>query len=456
MAPLSAARLVALAVLAARLARGRRRRGPLAPGARASGASISVVIPARDEEARLGPCLDGLRGEPAAEVLVVDDRSTDATAALARARGATVVAGRELPAGWAGKAWALQQGLEAAGGDWVVFLDADTRPKPGLLHALVEAAGAVDVLSAAPRFVCDGALERALHAAMAVTIPVRVGPTDVPGHQPRPARALLNGQCVVARRAPLARAGGWGRVRGHLTEDVALARSLRGAGWRIGFVDAADLLDVRMYESARETWDGWGRSLMGPDVHGPLRQLGDVALLWLAVALPLPRLVAATWRPGRRGAPRDPPRARRRARPRLPAPRRRVLARAAARRPRRAAADLVRPAAHARVARAPLSAGAHRRSANRAPMRHMSPPVAATRPAGSNRSWSAGKPKTPMRAPHASDRATDTATKSASATPAASGLRANAPPTKVITDFPPRKPAKSGKAWPTIAPATPA
>jgi len=287
----SVAQTVAAAVVAARFARGRRRRRPLAAGAAQPAKTVSIVVPARDEAARLAPCLQALR-DVDAELLVVDDRSTDATADLARSLGARVIEGAELPAGWKGKAWALQQGLEAAGGQWVVFLDADTRPRPGLIAALIEAAGPFDLLSAGPRFVCKSAAERVLHPAMAATIPYRTGPADVDGWQPRPSRAIANGQCVVVRREPFRAAGGWGRVRANLTEDVALARSLRRAGWRIGFVDAADLLDVHMYESARETWIGWGRSLMSADVTGPLQQAGDVAVLWLAVALPLPRLLS--------------------------------------------------------------------------------------------------------------------------------------------------------------------
>jgi dolichol-phosphate mannosyltransferase len=212
-----------------------------------------------------------------------------------------VIDGAALPSGWTGKAWALQQGLDVASGEWVVFLDADTRPKPGLVDALVEAAAQFDLLTAAPRFVCESAAERVLHPAMAATIPYRVGPLDVEGWQPRPRRAIANGQCVVVRREPFVAAGGWGRVRGHLTsEDIALARSLRAAGWRLGFVDAADLLDVRMYESARETWTGWGRTLMWADCNTPLEQAADVAVLWLTVALPLPRLLLrrATWLDG--------------------------------------------------------------------------------------------------------------------------------------------------------------
>ena len=293
-----AAQSAAAAVLAVRFARGRRRRAPLATGAPAPAGSVSIVIPARDEEARLGPCLEGLR-RLGVEVLVVDDRSTDATAQLARAQGARVIEGAELPAGWIGKSWAMQQGLEAASGDWVVFLDADTRPKPGLVAALIEAAGPYDLLSAGPRFVCETAAERLLHPAMAATLPYRLGPLDVEDWQPHPRRALANGQCIVVRREPFLAAGGWGRVRGNLSEDIALARSLRADGARIGFADAADLLEVRMYSSARETWTGWGRSLMGSGATGPLQQTGDVALLWLTLALPLPRLLA------RRGTPLD-------------------------------------------------------------------------------------------------------------------------------------------------------
>jgi dolichol-phosphate mannosyltransferase len=224
------------------------------------------------------------------EVVVIDDESTDGTAELARSNGARVLAGRPLPDGWKGKAWALQQGLEEARGDWVVFLDADTRPQPGLARALVGAAAELDLLSAGPRFVCETAAERLLHPALLATLVMRFGPTDVEGWQPSPSRAIANGQCVAVRREQFAAAGGWGRVRHNLTEDAAIARSLRRDGWRVGFVDATELLEVRMYESARETWTGWGRSLAMPDATDPLNQASDVAVVWLCQAAPLLRV----------------------------------------------------------------------------------------------------------------------------------------------------------------------
>jgi len=282
--------LLALLVLT-RLARGRRRKPPLAPGAPDPPGPVSVVIPARDEEDRISGVLEPLRGERGVtEVLVVDDESTDRTAEIARGLGARVVPGAPLPEGWAGKVWALEQGLRAASGQWVVFLDADTRPKRGLIAALVEAAGATGLLSVGPRFLCDTNVERWLHASFLATLVWRFGPDD--GRQPRPSRAVFNGQCVVARRDELLAWGGWARVRGHLTEDVALARAWRADGGRIAFADAADLLEVRMYESARATWDGWGRSLMAPDVTAPWWQALDLATVWATLALPPWRLAA--------------------------------------------------------------------------------------------------------------------------------------------------------------------
>jgi dolichol-phosphate mannosyltransferase len=278
-------RLIAAAVVARRLARGRRRRAPLAPGAPPFAGTVSVVVPARDEEERIAGCLAPLRDEPADEVIVVDDESSDATAEVAASFGARVVHGRPLPDGWAGKAWALDQGLREATGDWVVFLDADTRPQPGLLRALIEAAEPYDLLSAGPRFVCETAGERLLHPSFLASLVLRFGPTDAPG-----ARVVANGQCMVARREPFLRAGGWGRVRSIMTEDIALARALvEEDGWRFRMADAADVLEVRMYESARETWHGWGRSIIDPEVndHAWL----DLLVLWSTMALPLPRLL---------------------------------------------------------------------------------------------------------------------------------------------------------------------
>jgi dolichol-phosphate mannosyltransferase len=291
---LDAAQLAAGGVVLARLAQGRRRRPPLGAGdVPAPAATVSAVVPARDEEHRLGRCLEGLLADDdLLEVIVVDDGSTDGTAALARAAGARVLAGAPLPLGWTGKAWALQQGIEAAQGELVLHVDADARPRPGLARALVATAAEHrdDVLSAGPAFRCATVPDRVLHPAFLATLPYRYGVGDALGRRPRPSRAVLNGQCVLLPRARFLQGGGYGRVSEHMTEDLAVARSLAAEGWAVGFVDATALLEVEMYASARETFSGWGRSIAGADVTPPAAQALDVATLWLTCGLPVLRL----------------------------------------------------------------------------------------------------------------------------------------------------------------------
>jgi dolichol-phosphate mannosyltransferase len=276
-----------------RLSRGRVRHAPLVAAPPAPLATVSVVIPARDEADRIGPCLDALRGErDVLELIVVDDGSSDATAAIARGHGARVLDGAPLPAGWVGKPWALQQGLEAASGDVVVSLDADTRARPGLVRALAAALGDADLVTAGCRFACDTAGERWLHPAFLATLVYRFGPSDAAGRPPRPARLLANGQCTAVRRTALLEAGGYALAAGHMTDDAALARGLAARGWRVRFRDGADLITVDMHESAREVWREWGRSIALPDVTSARWQAADLALCWLVLALPPLRLLA--------------------------------------------------------------------------------------------------------------------------------------------------------------------
>jgi len=296
---LTALQAAAALAVAVRLARGRDRLPPLAVArdrppapARLTPPRVSVVIPARDEEARLGPCLSALLADPdVAEIVVVDDESRDGTARLAAELGAKVIAGAPPPEGWVGKQWALKQGVEAAGGDVVVTLDADTRPAPGLIGALTAALGEYDLVSVGPRFVCEGVAEQALHASFLATLVYRFGPIG-PSAPPAPHRTMANGQCTAFRRTAMLDARGFARVRGHMSDDVALARTLAADGWSVGFLEAGGLLEVDMHDSAAGVWREWGRSLSLRDVTAPGRQAADLAVVWLTAALPVLRLVS--------------------------------------------------------------------------------------------------------------------------------------------------------------------
>lgn len=309
--PLLVLRVVAGLLALTRIARAAHRRPPLTPveavpqGSGGSVAddvvSISVVVPARDEATRIGPLLAALVDAPGVvEVIVVDDESTDGTADVARAAGALVIGGTPLPTGWAGKAWALHQGIGRATGTWVVTLDADTRPSPELPRALVSRAREdnLQFVTVGGRFECPTPGAQWLHAAMLTTLVYRFGPAGRAGTV-RPDRHLANGQCMAFERERLISAGGLGPVANHVVEDVALARHLAAEGWSVAFLDGPDLLTTRMYDSLRQTATGWGRSLALPGVEPRRRQITDLVVVVLTQALPIPRLML------RRGDPID-------------------------------------------------------------------------------------------------------------------------------------------------------
>jgi dolichol-phosphate mannosyltransferase len=305
---LFAAELVALAVVAPRLwraSRGGRRldSASLTTGGSAvtrdeslAVANISVVVPARNEAIRIAECLAPLREAPGVrEVIVVDDESSDSTASVAHACGATVLAGKPLPAGWVGKIWALQQGIEAAQGEVIVTLDADARPDRNLARvardALVESNA--DLATVASRFRTTSRLSQWLHAAMLTTLVYRHGA----GAGTATTDAVANGQCMVFRRGVALREQWCNAVRSEIIEDVALVRHLVRHGKQIEMFDGSRLLTVQMFNGFVDTLRGWGRSLALAGVDRAVRQWIDLVTTALVLVAPLWFLAAGVATP---------------------------------------------------------------------------------------------------------------------------------------------------------------
>jgi dolichol-phosphate mannosyltransferase len=287
-------RLGTAVVAIARIARAARRHRPLVadPSIRST-ETITVVIPARNEALRITPLLEVVCADPAInEVLVVDDESTDATATIAASFGAQVVHGAALPAGWVGKPWALQQGLQAATSYWVVTVDADVVPRPGAIATMVARMETEqwDVASAGAQFVCDSPGQQWLHPAMLTTLVMRFGPAGAIT-PPSPQRTMGNGQCMAMQRRAFVSIGGFELSKHNMTDDIAVVRALASRGWRTVLWDGTEALRVKMHESTREVWRNWGRSLPMPDVTSPANQAADIAVLWGAQALPWLRVL---------------------------------------------------------------------------------------------------------------------------------------------------------------------
>jgi 4,4'-diaponeurosporenoate glycosyltransferase len=246
-------------------------------------APVSVVIPARDEEQTLPTVLAGLASQTVApqEVIVVDDGSTDTTAMVAKARGASVVAGEPLPAGWAGKPWAVYQGVRAARTPVVVALDADVDPSPHLLARLDQAwERCRGLVSVQPYHEMERWWERA--AAFFNLVAVMGVGMAMPG-PPRRNRAAF-GPCLVARRDALLTHLDHRSVRRSVVEDVALARRFVVAGEPVTCFGGGDVLAFRMYDRPGRLIEGFARNFAAGAAATPLLRLVGI-VLWIAACL---------------------------------------------------------------------------------------------------------------------------------------------------------------------------
>jgi hypothetical protein len=250
-----AAAAVALVLGAALLGRMR----GLAPATARSWPAVSVIVPARDEAASLPALLASLASlrPAAAEVIVVDDGSTDATAAIARAAGASVEQPADPPAGWIGKSWACWCGARRATGDVLVFLDADvTLAADGLGRAV--AAHRDGLLSVQPFHRTERASE-SLSAPFNVVSAMGSGAFALVGSA---GAATAFGPCLVTRRSDYFAVGGHAAVAGDVVEDIALAQRYRAHGLPVECRAGGTSVSFRMYPGGvRALVEGWTKNL---------------------------------------------------------------------------------------------------------------------------------------------------------------------------------------------------
>jgi chlorobactene glucosyltransferase len=245
------------------------RRSPnLSDAPRASGPLVSVIIPARNEAAAIATVVHSILEstyEPF-ELLVVDDRSTDGTASIVeQLLGDTrlrLVRGDELPEGWYGKPWACFQGYREAGGELLLFTDADTRHQPELLERAVGAlltqqAGLVTV---SPMQRCVTFWERIVMPQIWFLLALRYNPARV-NRARRPRDVIANGQFILTTREAYETAGTHAAVRQEVAEDLALAQTYLQRGLKLHFAFAERLMETRMYQGLAHLVEGWSKNI---------------------------------------------------------------------------------------------------------------------------------------------------------------------------------------------------
>lgn len=268
---------------------------PHAPGDR-----VSVLIPARNEEASIGACVRSVFDTdwPVHEVVVFNDGSIDATgdilARLAREhpRLRVVDGGTGLPDGWVGKPHACHRLQQESTGDLLVFLDADvTLDRDGLARLVGLAQGQglpgrrPDLVTVVPRQEMGSAGEALLMPLLHLTY-VSWLPLMLIHLSGNPRFLAANGQVLAVRRPMLEQAGGWAAVRAEIVDDMAMCRRVKQLGGKVVFADGHALARCRMYHSTAEVWKGFSKNLYEGIGGHPAALAFVLALYTLAFLLP--------------------------------------------------------------------------------------------------------------------------------------------------------------------------
>ncbi len=283
------------------------RLGPAPTGAPGPLPRVVAVVPARDEAAVIARSIGSLlrqRYDGAFKVVLVDDHSSDGTAEIARAAAAEAGAGDRLvvtraaplPDGWAGKMWAVAQGVIKAEelepeADYVLFTDADIEHGDDALARLVAKAeaGRLDMVSLMVLLNCRSAAEKLLIPAFVYFFQKLYPFRRV--NDPRRRLAAAAGGCMLVRRAALERAGGIPAIKSAIIDDCALARAIKAGGpiW-LGLTRRS--ASIRPYPAVADVWNMVARTAYTQLRYSPLLLLGTVLGMVLVYIVPPAAVVA--------------------------------------------------------------------------------------------------------------------------------------------------------------------
>jgi len=242
---------------------------------------ISVCIPARNEERNIRACVEAVLKQdyPNLEVIVLDDRSTDATFCIltdlaARDSRLRPISGSDLPSGWAGKPHALHQASAAARGEWLCFIDADTFLQPSALSSTYVKALETDAdMFTIMTFQILGSFwERTVMPLVMTALSVGFSPRKV--NNPKRRDAIANGQFILLKRSVYDAIGGHAGVKDSIVEDKVISQQVKWNGYRLIVADGTKVAQTRMYTSLPEMWEGWTKN-----IYLGLRD--QAGLLWL-------------------------------------------------------------------------------------------------------------------------------------------------------------------------------
>lgn len=238
--------------------------------------SVSVLIPARNESENIIPCLERIvHQNNIQEILVYNDHSTDNTAELVNEFGkrhstVTLIESVDLPEGWTGKTFACYQLALKAKGNWLLFIDADTRLSQKAIKGTLFQAKKykTSFLSCWPGLDMLTFWEKLLMPLLNFFV-YTIYPAPIAFKYDMPSLGIAHGACIMIKQDVYHKIGGHKRVHNKIFEDTELARLWRKEGERSLCFDGQDVVRVRMYESLKDIWIGFQKNFY-PGFNSPL------------------------------------------------------------------------------------------------------------------------------------------------------------------------------------------
>jgi len=277
---------------------------PTSPPAKAP--LISVCVPARNEQRNIRACVESIlvQDYPNFEIIVLEDRSTDATGEILRGLAAEndklrVINGSDLPKGWAGKPHALFQAAATARGEWLCFVDADTFLSPATLSSCYAKAmeTQADMFTIMTFQVMGSFWEKVVMPIVMTALSVGFSPRKV--NDPKSKDAIANGQFILIKRSVYDALGGHESVKDQIVEDKAISEQVKWNGYRLIVANGYSVAKTRMYTSFSEMWEGWTKNIyLGLSDRPSLMLLGAFGafvLLVAALILPLWPFLGGYW-----------------------------------------------------------------------------------------------------------------------------------------------------------------
>jgi len=264
---------------------------------------ISVLVPARNEEANIANCLESLIKQDYAnyEIIIIDDNSIDKTYEIAmdyakKYPNIKVIKCPEKPEGWLGKSYALHFGVKEASGDYFAFIDADVTLSSQILSKAFWFLNEkkADMISLLPTLINKTFWEHVVQPVMGYMIVLSYPHYLV--NNPKSSRVVANGQFLLFKREAYFKIGGHEAIKSQLVEDVELARLIKKNNLRYFIVLALDDMKTHMYHSLRDIWRGWGKSIYPYIKSNPIKLWLGLLALFIIFFVPFITIFTITFK----------------------------------------------------------------------------------------------------------------------------------------------------------------